>query len=69
MNEFEKYLNDEEESRNERFWEIVDMYENCEINYDEAVGMLYELNNRDEYETQADLELLDMQIIDRQKGN
>lgn len=74
MSEFEQLLNDEdlndeEESRDERFWEIVDMYENCEINYDEAVDMLYELNNRDKYETAADLELLDMQIIDRQKGN
>lgn len=69
MSEFEEYLTDEEESHNERFWEIVDMYENCEINYDEAADMLYELNNRDADETAADLELLDMQIIEKQKGN
>ena len=74
MNEFEEYLNDEEESdeeesRDERFWEIVDMYENSEIDRDEAADMFYELNDGDEYETAADLELLDMQIVERQKGN
>lgn len=74
MSEFEQLLNDEEENdeeeeRNERFWEIVDMYENGYIDYDKAVDMLYELNNHDEDETQADLELLDRHLFERQKGN
>ena len=69
MSEFEEYLTDEEESHDERFWEIVDMYENGYINRDKAADMFYELNNHDADETAADLELLDMQIIEKQKGN
>ena len=55
----DEYLEEEEELKNDEFWDIVDQYENGYLTRDEAYEKLLELNDGDVVETEEDMDLLE----------